>query len=76
MKFEEILPKFRNGANIARRKWIESASLKKYIYVEKKTKEIIAVDKYGGYMSYLDIDEILEDDWVIVSGTDYLYEEG
>ena len=76
MKFEEILPKFRNGAKIARKEWIESNSLKKYIYVEQKQVEILAVDRYGGYMFYHDIDEILADDWVIVSGTDYLYEDG
>ena len=34
------------------------------------------IESYDGeYISYLDLLDILADDWCIVSGTDYLYEE-
>lgn len=75
MKFEEILPKFRNGVNIARRKWINAKYPQRwYIYIKKVNgqEEIMAVDKYGEYISYLDAYELLADDWVIVR----IYDEG
>ena len=85
MNFEEILPKFRRGANIAREKWIYGEyPQRRYIHIVRPhdsngnpngNPEIMAVDKYGEYKSRLDLLDILGDDWCIVSGTDYLYEE-
>ena len=80
MNFEEILPKFRRGANIARKKWINGEyPERRYIHIAyphgcDEAPEVIAVDRYGEYKSRLDLLDILGDDWCIVSGTDYIYE--
>ena len=72
MKFEEILPYFKKGLNIARKKWINSEyPHRRYIHLGYRWEqpEVKAVDKYDEYISYLDLYEIMDDDWIIVDTT-------
>lgn len=63
---------FKKGLNIARKKWINSEyPHRRYIHLGYRWEqpEVMAVDKYDEYISYLDLYEIMADDWIIIDTT-------
>lgn len=58
MKFEEVLPAFKNGKKIRRKAWYK----KYFIYREG----LFVYKEDGGYYHFMNCDQLLCDDWEII----------